>query len=76
MRFGAPRGEGKSSVLDSRGNNCILDGFDIDNSGGDYLTGTNTITGNTCIGDYDGLSNSGDNCTITGNICSGSFWLI
>ena len=51
------------SVLDSRGNNCILDGFDIVNSSSDgngvSNSGINcTITGNTCIGDY-GLSNSG-----------------
>ena len=63
------------SVLDSSGNNCILDGFDIYNSGNECglsNTGTNcTITGNTCSGIGSGLSNSGTNCIITGNTCSG-----
>ena len=68
--------ENMYSVLDSSGNNCILDGFDIHNSG-DYglnNSGTNCIiSGNTCSGGYSyGLSNTGTNCTITGNTCSSS----
>ena len=70
-------GENAHSVFDGRGNNCILDGFDIDNSDDGtslYNTGTNcTISGNTCSGgEYGvGLSNSGYGCTISGNTCSG-----
>ena len=66
------------SILDSSGNNCILDGFDINNSSsnsGLSNYGTNcTITGNTCSSDYgSGLYNTGTNCIISGNICSGGY---
>jgi len=45
------------SVFINNANNVIIDGFNIVNNASDYGSG---------------LSNAGNNCTITGNICSGS----